>query len=149
MLKKILLKTLGRLVPSDLFADRFPVSVKGVCFINEKVILLKNERNEWDLPGGKLKKGETIHSCLIREIQEELAINVQPQQLLRALTLRIMDTVDVFIVVYSCLTHATLDELKISQESFDLRAFAVEDIDDIDLPQAYREVIRQAYKKLV
>ena len=31
-----------------------PVSVKGVVFDGGKVWLRQNERNEWELPGGKL-----------------------------------------------------------------------------------------------
>jgi len=40
-------------VPQDNKAYRFPVSVKGIVYHNDKVVLLKNERDEWELPGGK------------------------------------------------------------------------------------------------
>ncbi|WP_170110709.1 NUDIX domain-containing protein [Flavilitoribacter nigricans] len=123
--------------------------MKGVCFIEEKVILLKNERDEWDLPGGKLKKRETVPDCLVREIEEELSILVQPHQLLKTLTIRVMNTVDVFIVIYSCLTTATIDQLRISEESFAIGTFTVEELDGIILPQAYKDTIRQAHKELV
>ena len=33
----------------------FPVSVKGVAVQAGKVLLLENERAEWELPGGKLE----------------------------------------------------------------------------------------------
>jgi len=36
----------------------FPVSVKGVAVQGGKVLLLRNERDEWELPGGKLEPGE-------------------------------------------------------------------------------------------
>jgi ADP-ribose pyrophosphatase YjhB (NUDIX family) len=36
----------------------FPVSVKGVVVQGGKVLLLRNERDEWELPGGKLEVGE-------------------------------------------------------------------------------------------
>lgn len=36
----------------------FPVSVKGVTVQAGKVLLLENERAEWELPGGKLELGE-------------------------------------------------------------------------------------------
>jgi ADP-ribose pyrophosphatase YjhB (NUDIX family) len=45
--------------PGDNNAYRFPVSVKGVVAQAEKFLLLKNERDEWELPGGKLELGET------------------------------------------------------------------------------------------
>ncbi len=36
----------------------FPVSVKGVAVQGRRVLLLENERMEWELPGGKLELGE-------------------------------------------------------------------------------------------
>jgi ADP-ribose pyrophosphatase YjhB (NUDIX family) len=53
---------------TDNLAYRFPVSTKGVILKDSKVILLKNERDEWELPGGKLKIGESPEICLSREI---------------------------------------------------------------------------------
>jgi 8-oxo-dGTP pyrophosphatase MutT (NUDIX family) len=49
----------------------FPVSVKGVAVQGGKVLLLRNERDEWELPGGKLEVGEAPADCVVREISEE------------------------------------------------------------------------------
>jgi len=57
-------------------APKFPVSVKGVIFLNRRVVLLRNGRGEWELPGGRLEAGENPADCLAREIGEELAIEV-------------------------------------------------------------------------
>lgn len=35
---------------------RFPVSVKGVLLAEGGVVLLENEREEWDLPGAGWKR---------------------------------------------------------------------------------------------
>ena len=45
--------------PRDNDARRFPVSIKGVVIRGDKVILLRNERDEWELPGGKLELSES------------------------------------------------------------------------------------------
>ena len=36
----------------------------------------------WEFPGGKRERGETAHACLVREVHEEVGIQVRP---LRAL----------------------------------------------------------------
>jgi hypothetical protein len=38
--------------PRDNNAYRFPVAVKGVLIRDGRVILLRNDRDEWELPGG-------------------------------------------------------------------------------------------------
>ena len=45
-------------VPTHPAAYAFPVSVKGVAVQSGRVLLLENERNEWELPGGKLELRE-------------------------------------------------------------------------------------------
>ena len=42
---------------SDNAAYRLPVSVKAVILRGDTIVLLKNERDEWELPGGKLDLG--------------------------------------------------------------------------------------------
>jgi 8-oxo-dGTP pyrophosphatase MutT (NUDIX family) len=54
----------------------FPVSVKGVVVRDGRVLLLKNEREEWELPGGKLELGESPEACVAREITEETGLPV-------------------------------------------------------------------------
>lgn len=44
--------------------------MKGIIIDNDHIILLKNERNEWELPGGRLELEETPEECVIREIMK-------------------------------------------------------------------------------
>jgi 8-oxo-dGTP pyrophosphatase MutT (NUDIX family) len=54
-----------------------PVSVKGVLIAADCVLLLLNERGEWDLPGGRPDVGEDHRAALKREVQEETGLAVE------------------------------------------------------------------------
>jgi len=40
----------------------------------------------WEFPGGKCEPGETFEQCLVREIQEELCIEIEVGQLLEEIS---------------------------------------------------------------
>jgi mutator protein MutT len=61
---------------------RWLVSIKGVVLWDDEVVLVHNERDEWELPGGRLEVGETPEQCVVREIAEELGFVARPEQLL-------------------------------------------------------------------
>ena len=48
---------------------RFPISIKGIILDGQKVVLLKNERDEWEPPGGKLELGEAPEDYVSRETE--------------------------------------------------------------------------------
>src|ERR1700759_285923 len=58
--------------PAGYLEYQLPISLKAVIIWNGQVPLLKNERDEWELPGGKLEVGEVPRAALTREIKEEL-----------------------------------------------------------------------------
>ena len=49
-------------------ASGFSVVVNGVVVRDRRVLLVKNDRQEWELPGGTLVGGETPEQCVVREI---------------------------------------------------------------------------------
>ena len=54
-----------------------PISVKGVVIHDGRVLLLLNERSEWDLPGGRPDPGENHREALRREVHEEAGLDVE------------------------------------------------------------------------
>jgi len=130
--------------PSDNAAYRFPVSVKGVIQLEDGIVLLRNERNEWELPGGKLEPGESPRACLEREILEELSIPVTAGGLLDCWVYSIAPGVDVLIVTYLCTALEPDAPLRPSDEH---RALAVMDparIGGIAMPSGYKRSIERA-----
>ena len=53
----------------------YRVSIKALIK-NDKneVLVVKEHQDKWELPGGGLDQGESIHDCLKRELKEELDI---------------------------------------------------------------------------
>lgn len=55
--------------------------------VDGKVLIVKRGQNQsgagdWEFPGGKVEEGETLEEALIREIQEELGIQIRVSELL-------------------------------------------------------------------
>lgn len=57
------------------------ISVAGLVYKEDKVLLIKSERRGWEYPGGVLEQGEAILDGLRREIFEESGIVAEPEKL--------------------------------------------------------------------
>jgi 8-oxo-dGTP pyrophosphatase MutT (NUDIX family) len=128
-------------LPRDNDAYRFPVSVKGVVIRGDKVILLRNERDEWELPGGKLELSESPEQCLAREMAEELRLEIVPESILNSWIYTIVPGVSVLILAYGCL-ESSRDEAILSDEHRELRWFPLVDVDSLTMPEGYKASIR-------
>jgi mutator protein MutT len=119
----------------------FPVSIKGVLYEAGKVVLLENERREWELPGGRLEAGETPETCLAREVTEELGIAVDVVALLDCWVYQVFPEKGVVIVAYG-LRRRDDSDLRVSPEHFRVGLFDVDQIDRISLPHGYHRAVR-------
>lgn len=143
----ILLKYFFKIIPSDFFARKYPISVKGLVTINGKIALVKNERKEWEFPGGKIELHETPEQCVIREIKEELSVDATVDHLLDAWMFKVVNKVNVFVVVYRC-KPLIIDEqsIKISSENEAYGLFSPEEIDALNMPGNYKATIQKMLK---
>ncbi len=122
---------------------RFPVSVKGVIAIAGEILLLKNERDEWELPGGRLEAGESLRECLAREIAEETGLAVAIADLIDTRLFEVIAGKSVLIVTYRCRAEDWRG-LRISSEHKEIGRFAVAGLNSLALPELYKEIIRTA-----
>ena len=121
---------------------QFPVSIKGVVFRDERAILLRNERDEWELPGGKLDPDESPFECCEREIREELALQVSVDRLLDCWVYDIRGKAKVLIVTYGC-TPRGGGNVTISHEHKEVGYFRVDELEGLPMPEGYRASIRR------
>lgn len=80
---------------------RLPISVKGVLIHRGRVLLLRNDRGEWELPGGRLDDGETPEEALVREIWEETGLSASVTSLVDAWIFEVTPGKKVLILEYA------------------------------------------------
>jgi 8-oxo-dGTP pyrophosphatase MutT (NUDIX family) len=120
---------------------RLPVSVKGVLLEEDRVVLLLNERDEWELPGGRLERGEDPVSCLKREFAEELGAEVVLEGILDCWLYEVAPGKEVLIVTYA-VRRIDRRDFRASREHREFGVFAIGEIDGLAMPDGYRRSIR-------
>jgi 8-oxo-dGTP pyrophosphatase MutT (NUDIX family) len=119
---------------------RFPVSVKGVVAVDGRFCLLRNERDEWELPGGRLEPGEEPQAACVREIAEEIGLAARVAGILDSWLYRIDGAGEVLIVTYACAPLSGVVP-RPSHEHKALGLFAPGEVAGLTMPEGYKKSI--------
>jgi len=128
-----------------------PVSIKGIVFEDGGVWLRKNERNEWELPGGKLDPGEQPEGTLVRELKEELGFKVKAKEIINAHLYAVHRSPDekhgVMVISYLCVVIEKVGEFELHGEAgrAEFKKFPIADVREIKMPEFYKEAILKAW----
>ena len=109
--------------------------------VDGKVVLLRNERSEWELPGGRMDSGETHQQTLVREFREELSIDIDPQCVIDSYVFEVIPSKYVSIVTYGCRLRGEFKPA-LSEEHSAFGLHAVADLESIVLPAGYARSIK-------
>lgn len=123
---------------------QLPISVKAVIRWRDRVPLLKNEREEWELPGGKLELGEPPALCLAREVREELGWSVDFGHPSHAWVYPIRPDRHVFVLTFFG-NYLGSTAPVYSHEHKSLAVVPWREIDELVMPEPYKEAIRMAF----
>jgi 8-oxo-dGTP pyrophosphatase MutT (NUDIX family) len=120
----------------------FPISVKGVVLDPaDRVLLLRNERDEWELPGGRIEIGESPEECVAREIAEETGWEVRAGPILDSWMYYVEAAEKhVFVVTYGCFAETALEPV-LSHEHGAVGLFGATELDGLTIPDGYRRSI--------
>lgn len=123
-------------------SQTWPVSVKGIVILNSGIVLLHNERDEWELPGGRLEADEAPKECVAREILEETGLEVVAGELVDAWIYPVLVDRRVLVLTYACIATGGR-RLRLSDEHDDIAVVELERIDEVAMPDGYKASIER------
>jgi 8-oxo-dGTP pyrophosphatase MutT (NUDIX family) len=125
-----------------------PVSVKGVVVVEGRVLLLRNDRDEWDLPGGRPDAGESHAAAVVREAREEANVEVAAEDQLDDWPYEVLPGRFVRILAYGCRV-VDASRMALGAEHRELRLFAPDELDGLRLHDGYRRVIERWFARAI
>ena len=120
--------------------DMWGLTARGICEFEGKILLLKvrskssHDAEKWEIPGGKVKKGEFFDQALKREFMEETGLEINIDSLYNVIqneytackTNERIKSVQLIMKVSS-----GTDEVKISAEHDDYKWFTHEELKEL------------------
>ncbi|WP_338932771.1 NUDIX hydrolase [Streptomyces netropsis] len=127
----------------------WPVSVKTVAIgSRQRVLLLKNERQEWELPGGRLEHDDDSPETTVeREMLEETGWEVKAGPLIDG-GVWIYEPIPgrrVLIVTYGCTVLTPYEKPVVSHEHKEIGLFAADEVPGLNMPDGYKRAIATWY----
>lgn len=61
--------------------EQFRIAARGLVIRDNRILFVSDEGQYWYLPGGRLEGGESLPSCVEREVYEETGFLVKAEQL--------------------------------------------------------------------
>ena len=121
--------------------SKYAVSVKGVLRFQGKYLLRKNQRNEYELLGGRLEERDSSFEERLRaEFIEESGIQIQVVTHTEPWLYRIGDSGPVIITPFECTVKAMPDQL-FDQDGGELKWFTPQEVTRLNMPQGYAQTI--------
>jgi 8-oxo-dGTP diphosphatase len=122
----------------------------SIIFVNDKkqiLLLLRDDKpdipypNMWDIPGGHVDDGETPEQCIVREMKEEMDLDLEEFQLLS-----VMEFID--RVEYTFWKKLNLDIQNINlHEGQQLKWFTESEVKNTTLAYGFNEIVGDFFKR--
>jgi 8-oxo-dGTP diphosphatase len=133
------------------YPDRPIVGVGAVIFDNNQVILVRRgappSYGAWSLPGGAVEIGESLEHALVREVREEVGLDVEVEDVIAVLERVFLDSaakVQYHYVLVDFLCRTTGGSLRASSDVLSCHRVPIASLEGYPLSQETREVIQGA-----
>lgn len=115
---------------------------------NDKYLICQRNSDDecsllWEFPGGKLEERETLEECIIREIKEELELDIQIQDIFTTSIYR-YDQKEIYFTVYNVLIVGGRMKLNVHNEA---KWVDLEDLHLYDFMPADKEFVNKLIKE--
>jgi 8-oxo-dGTP diphosphatase len=124
----------------------YSLSVKAVIRqADGRLLLLKRSPNckinvgKWDLPGGKVERGESFDQALIREVLEETGLEISLQRVVGTAERELPEWKVVYLILEG---HIVSGDLKLSAEHSEYRWATGRDLLDLELVDQFRPFVQ-------
>ena len=105
----------------------------------------KTNPNKWELPGGKIEKGEFFDEALIREVKEETGLDVKVGDFCEAVQDDYPHKRTVQLIMYS---KDIMGDVEISDEHDDWKWADTDEIKSLDITSSLEKIIEKKSRKL-
>lgn len=129
------------------------VGVGGVVVRDGRVLLIRRGkeplRGRWTVPGGTVELGESLEEALVREMEEETALRVEPVEVLTVFDRieREGDRVVYHYVIVDFLCRWRGGEARAGSDALEAVWAAPEDLEAYDLPAKALDVVQQGFRQ--
>ena len=121
-------------------SDMWGLAARGICEYDNRILLLKvrskssHDAEKWEIPGGKVKKGEFFDQALKREFMEETGLEINIDSLYNVIQndyVACKTNEDIKSIQLIMKVSSKTDEVKISKEHDDYRWFTKEELKEL------------------
>ena len=130
----------------------YGLTMRGIAKKENKILLLKRHPKsktgacQWELPGGKVEKGEFFDEALIREFKEETNLDVTLGEFYEAIQQDFVKKRTVQLIINVIPENYNV---KISKEHIDYSWVDIEKIKTLDITEGLEKILNKKYGKII
>ena len=130
-------------------------AVGAIVFRGDAVLLIQRGKppaqGKWSIPGGAVRLGETLEDAVIRELREEVEMDVKPLGVGKVVDRIYRDSegkIAYHYVIIDYVCEAGAGQPKAGSDAKDAGFFEIQKLDEIDMTEGTAEVIREVHKRV-